>query len=71
METLGTLVLSMYVVTPSIDPVDKPRGKHIVLARYHAVSKDEARYVKELFVKQNAHIKSDKVDGQWIVREYL
>ena len=71
METLGTLVLSMYVGTPSIDPIDKPRGKHVVLARYHCVSKDEARYAKELFVKQNPHIKPDTVDGQWIVRDYI
>jgi hypothetical protein len=68
-DTLGTLVLSMWLNLPSTE--NKGRCKTVVLARYHHLSRDDARLMKEVFLKENQHIKPSAVDGQWIVREYI
>jgi hypothetical protein len=70
MDTLGTLVLSMYVSVPSLKGDGKSKGKHVVFARYHRLTLAEAHEAKQAFIMCNP-LKSDRVDGQWIVREYL
>ena len=70
MKTVGTLLLSMYIGVPNLDN-DKVRGKRVSLARYHHVTLDEARQLKELFLKENAGLRQHAVDGEWIVREFI
>ena len=69
METFGTLVLSMWLNIPSTG--NKGRCKTVVLARFHHVSRDDAKLMKETFLEENEHISPSAVDGQWIVREYI
>ena len=60
METLGTLTISMVVTVPGYDNY-RSRTKHVTLARYHALSVDDAKEMKARFCLANDELIPDFV----------
>ena len=72
MDTLtiqGTLTLSMVVTVPQLS--SRSRTKHITLARYHCVSKDDAKELKAKFLHANDELIPDFITAKWEFVEYL
>jgi len=67
--TYGTLTLSMVVTVPQLN--HRSKTKHVTLARYHSVSKDQAIELKEKFLHSNDEMIPDFVMAKWEFREYL
>jgi hypothetical protein len=67
--TQGTLTLSMVVTVTQLNA--RSRTKHVTLARYHGVSKSEAKELKAKFLHHNDELIPDFITAKWEFREYL
>jgi len=67
--TQGTLTLAMVVTVPQLN--NRSRTKHVTLARYHCVSRDEAYKLKEKFLHHNDELIPDFVIAKWEFSEYI
>ena len=71
MDTLtkGTLTLSMVVTVPHLS--SSSRIKHVTLARYHYVNKDDAEKLKAKFIHSNDELLPDFITAKWSFVTYL
>lgn len=67
--TLGTFTLSMVVTVPQLN--NRSRTKHVTLARYYGVSRDEAKELKDKFTYHNDELIPDFICGKWEFKEYI
>jgi len=71
MDTLtkGTLTLSMVVTVPHLS--SSSRIKHVTLARYNYVNKDDAEKLKAKFIHSNDELIPDYITARWSFVTYL
>ena len=69
LTTQGTLTLSMVVTVPQLN--NRSRIKHVTLARYHYVNKDDAEKLKAKFIHSNDELLPDFITAKWSFVTYL
>jgi UV DNA damage repair endonuclease len=67
--TQGTLTLSMVITVPQLS--NRSRTKTVTLARYHYVSKDDAKELKAKFLRANDELIPEFITAKWEFVEYL